>query len=401
MTVRLRPRPGFTLVELLIVIGIIVLIAGLAVLFLPNLDKDKGVPNAVTQVQGWLNVGKQQAIRDHRPYGLRLIHDGNGLCSTLLYIEQPEPVVPRGLGIKIDLRVMDVWDPVLFPGNPGNIGRTTVVTLFQDPTNQWPPVSPIPPPESNATPPINWVNWDGVQPGDYFELSGTINAIATIRRFTWGYPPNPPTPGPTPPANPTGPNKYAQLVLDRVIEGLEDPPPGILPPPAPRGIAMSNGFRVIRAPRPLAGEPLLQMHKDVAIDLTACFPCPLNIDWPAPGQYQQHPSGLQYAFQNPNPLPAYYTFYANWGTQPIPLTERLPQPVPVDVNYVDILFNSSGFVANAPVGRYVICVRHRERPTDVHFVTIYTRTGKITNHAVNDGIGTPYLFTQDGSAPGL
>ena len=120
----------------------------------------------------------------------------------------------------------------------------------------------------------------------------------------------------------------------------------------------------------------------------------------APGQYQPHPSGLSYGF--PNGAGGYYTGYAPWGPQPIPPLLRLPQPVPVDVNYVDILFNSQGYVANATVGKYILLVRHVDRPNDMLLICIYTRTGKIAAHNVSDlpGFG-PYEFTKDGKTPGL
>jgi hypothetical protein len=222
-----------------------------------------------------------------------------------------------------------------------------------------------------------------VQEGDFLELDGTIHATAGIRRFT--FPPLPGAPG-MPPA-PLVASKQSQLVLDRVIEGTENPA---------LGVQMTTGFRVVRAPRPLAGEAMVQIHKDVYIDLTACFPCPLNLDPPGAS-----PSGINYSpdMQGYNAPPIAPPM--SWGPQAIPQAQRLPQLNPVDVNYIDVLFNPSGFVANAPTGRYIIAVRHKDRPKDIHFVTIYTRTGKITNHAWNDGIGSPYLFTQDGSSPGL
>src|SRR5262245_43953297 len=135
-------RSAFTLIELMVVIGIIVILATLAVLFLPNLDRNKGVPNQITQMHGWFNIAKQQALRDGVPHGIRLIPDLDNptRVTTLQYIEQPEPVAPRGPGIKIDMRVMLVFDPLIFPPTttPPNTGPLTVVTLFQDPNNQIP-----------------------------------------------------------------------------------------------------------------------------------------------------------------------------------------------------------------------------------------------------------------------
>jgi hypothetical protein len=39
---------------------------------------------------------------------------------------------------------------------------------------------------------------------------------------------------------------------------------------------LSGGFRVLRSPRPLAGESMLQLHRDVYIDLANSYPCPIN-----------------------------------------------------------------------------------------------------------------------------
>src|SRR3954451_17831912 len=113
MRTPLTPRRGFTLIELLVVIAVIVLLATLGFLFLPNLDRNKGVPNAVAQVNGWINTTKQQALRDHRPHGIRLIVDDPNnptRCTSLQYIEQPDPIAPRGPGVKIYIRTEPCYD---------------------------------------------------------------------------------------------------------------------------------------------------------------------------------------------------------------------------------------------------------------------------------------------------
>src|SRR5687767_8354941 len=99
MTLRHRTRTAFTLMEMLVVIGIILVIATIGLYLVPKLDRHKGVPNAVAQFHGWINLSKQHALRDQAPRGLRLIHDGDGRCTSAVYIEQPDPVAPQGPGV--------------------------------------------------------------------------------------------------------------------------------------------------------------------------------------------------------------------------------------------------------------------------------------------------------------
>ena len=157
------------------------------------------------------------------------------------------------------------------------------------------------------------------------------------------------------------------LVLDRSIEGTDTGTP----------MSLFDGFRVIRAPRPLVGEPLVQLHKDVYIDLTWCYPCPGQLNHPVTG------------LPVPNGSPPYgnnFTYFQPWSpTGPL-----------------DILFNASGNVANAPTGQLILCVQHRERPDDKLLVVVYTRTGKVSAVNVYDvGGQDPYFLARDGRGSGL
>src|SRR5262245_31794792 len=160
-----RSHAGFTLIELLLVMAIIVVLATLAVMVLPTLDRNKGVPNGVTQVQGWVNLSKQQALRDGVPRGIRLIHDGNGRVTTMQYIEQPDPVAPRGQGIYLVVTT----PPAPTPQNPNQMPEASLANF-------------------NSNPPTP-VNWDGVLPGDFLQLDASPFAIAMIT----GPPVNPAT----------------------------------------------------------------------------------------------------------------------------------------------------------------------------------------------------------------
>jgi type II secretory pathway pseudopilin PulG len=94
MLIHRSKRTGFTLVELLVAIGIAIVLAGLAALTFPNFRQSTAVTNSVNQLQATLSVAKQRAIRDKLPRGVRLIYTGDPFVTELQFIEQPEPIVP-------------------------------------------------------------------------------------------------------------------------------------------------------------------------------------------------------------------------------------------------------------------------------------------------------------------
>src|SRR5262249_52691185 len=336
-----RPRRAFTLVELLIVIGIIVLLLTLGAMFLPSLDRNKGVPNATTQIEGYVRLARNQALRDGAPRGVRLIQDPNNPLhvTALQYIEQPEPIAPRG--------VVTVGNQAL-----------KIAVLINTPNPNASNVPPAPPPYPNPNPatatlaligvdpgtgqpvPVSGWNWDDpnspqIFPGDFLELNASPHVVA---RITAGPGPSPAFPG------------FARctVTLDRAIDGTDVTP-----------LLLYDGFRIIRSPRPMVGEPLVQLHKDVFIDLTWCYPCPLLLNDP-----------------NTNlPVPSGSPPYGNTFTYFQPWSPSGP---------FDILFNSSGNLASAPTGQLILCVQHVDRPNDKLLVVIYTRTGKVSAANVFD-----------------
>ncbi len=67
-----KPRPAFTLTELLVVMALMAVMATFAIAFFPNAASSQREARAAQNVQGWLNIAKQRALRDQAPRGLRL-----------------------------------------------------------------------------------------------------------------------------------------------------------------------------------------------------------------------------------------------------------------------------------------------------------------------------------------
>ncbi len=91
MTIR-RRRPGFTLIELLVVITLIGVLAALALAFLPGAFANAREASGAGQLQGWLNISRQRALRDQAPRGLRLWKGkvDPDQVTDCQYIEQPD-----------------------------------------------------------------------------------------------------------------------------------------------------------------------------------------------------------------------------------------------------------------------------------------------------------------------
>jgi prepilin-type N-terminal cleavage/methylation domain-containing protein len=90
--VRPSRRRGFTLVELLVAMGIILVLAIIGVGLLPRLSEQKLAGRGADLLQGWLLIAKQRALRDRTPTGVRLLTDpvnGNWV-RELVYVQYPE-----------------------------------------------------------------------------------------------------------------------------------------------------------------------------------------------------------------------------------------------------------------------------------------------------------------------
>jgi prepilin-type N-terminal cleavage/methylation domain-containing protein len=86
-------RRAFTLVELLVVIGIIAALAILVLVFYPS-RSNRSTTDGASQLQTYIASAKSRAMRDRSPRGIRLLDDGNGNFREFQFVEVPEPYAP-------------------------------------------------------------------------------------------------------------------------------------------------------------------------------------------------------------------------------------------------------------------------------------------------------------------
>jgi prepilin-type N-terminal cleavage/methylation domain-containing protein len=85
-----KKTSGFTLVELLVVMTIMVVFASLTAAFYPSLKADNAISRVSTMVQSNFVAARQRAKRDRVPTGIRLQLDADGRCTQLLLVQKPE-----------------------------------------------------------------------------------------------------------------------------------------------------------------------------------------------------------------------------------------------------------------------------------------------------------------------
>ncbi|MEZ6142278.1 MAG: prepilin-type N-terminal cleavage/methylation domain-containing protein [Zavarzinella sp.] len=205
------PRSAFTLIELLVAISIMLAIMALAALVLPALRQRDNTTKGTNQVQGYLSLAKQRAIRDQAPRGVRFyasLEDPN-LCTEMAYIEQPEPFLPP---------------------------TGTSVTI-----SPAPPIAGVPPASIASL--SGGQIWDGVRAGDFLEVTyggGFISQILDHNSLGIALAPT-------------------QVLLSQQIKGGSS-------------LTITDGYRVLRQPTELIGETHMQLPPRVRIRIPSCQP---------------------------------------------------------------------------------------------------------------------------------
>ncbi|SRR5579883_852835 len=312
-------RKGFTLVEMLVVIGIILVLAALAAAFAPRITDSTNLTRAVDNLEQWLLTAKMRAKRDGLATGIRFVQaqgDTGQYYSQVQYIQQPDPITGGWLSATQSTTGSSVQAPP--PYNP-NTNQTIWLNGSMILPTPNPAGLPLAVGTQQFTIPLQngevaIYNLDAtlggtplasqwlVQPGDYLELrDGGVYQISGVVTF-----------GPQPTLVPSTTSGWPQAAVPVTILQLGAIPPWgattyyaiqATPPiatPATQvylsgntwwnptsspqlvfqayqstyeqslaiGSPGTTNFRIIRQPRILIGEEPLTLPNNYAVDLT-------------------------------------------------------------------------------------------------------------------------------------
>jgi Tfp pilus assembly protein FimT len=205
---------------MLVVLGLLLILAALAVAFVPKMNERQKTARGADQLQGWLLIARQWARRDGVPTGIRI-------QSGTLY---PNPVSPN-TSYRHDLQYIQ-QPPAFYAGTSSylNVGAGSTATVVQS---------------SSSGTTVDFSNGNSSDPNAWILANPTTGTGVDFVEVPVG--------GPTYRIKSlsTGANGY-----DTMSFGNTSPSSGSY-----------WNYRILRAPRVLAGEGTLQMPKDVAIDV--------------------------------------------------------------------------------------------------------------------------------------
>jgi prepilin-type N-terminal cleavage/methylation domain-containing protein len=320
-------RPAYTLIELLVVLAIILFLSLLGYALVPGMFSNVRRVSAVERVSGWLVTARQWAKRDGLPTGLRLLPETDAAGK----------VVVNADGSVFVRRLQYVQQPEpLVGGQLGPNGLSGGVCASV----------------SDGVVAFRNVDFVGggstvdeylVQPGDYLELrgGGAVHRIAAVTADT--------------------------LVLNDATANY----PGFRP---------TTNYRILRQPRPLLGEKVLNVPGDTVIDLGP-------------------PSAVDRATGNP------LSFVSRNPTRSVKVPERLVGGGRSSQKLVlEVVFSSGGAVLTQNTGKVILWLRDgTATPPDLgdpNLLAIPVSTGFVGAYEVAPG-SNPYQNAESGRASGL
>lgn len=98
-------RPAFTLVELLVAMGIIIALASIALLVVPDVLTQDRTTDGATTVRQYLMIAKARALRDGQPTGVRFLAGGQSnpaWVTEVQFVQQPQ-VIPAETNEELEI----------------------------------------------------------------------------------------------------------------------------------------------------------------------------------------------------------------------------------------------------------------------------------------------------------
>jgi hypothetical protein len=311
------PRPALTLTELLVVLATLLLLAALGYALVPAMYGNHRRVGASDQVTLWLLTARQRARRDGAPTGLRLLPATDASGNVVFN--------PDGSVFARQLRYVQQPDPLtggVCTGLSNGVATFTGIDFL-----------------GGAASADEYL----VQPGDYLELrgGGGVSRIDAVER-------------------------------DRLM--LSDATPD------PVEFAPTAYYRILRKPRPLPGEKVLEVPGDTVIDLGP-------------------PSALDPVTRQP------LSFSSAAPTRSVKVPERLvgggrsPRKL-----ILEVVFSPAGAVVGPQSGKVILWLRDATAaPPDLgspSLLALPVATGFVGAYDVAPG-ANPYRFAESGRGAGL